>query len=84
MFFTNFTKGSKRVGDTLEKVIFYFIFMLFCTKFRDLREALLDRFAYNLDLRPNTGDAFNIFSRLVNLLNLIETKAVCTSALKIR
>ena len=61
--------------------------MLFCTKFSDFKESLLDRIAYNLDLRPNTEDTFNILSRLVNQLSLIETKAVCTyisQALKIR
>ena len=62
-------------------------FMLFCTKFKDLRASLLGKFACNIDLRPNTYEAFNIFSRLVNPTSLIETKAVCTyicEAMKIR
>ena len=53
-------------------------FMLFCTKFKDLRASLLGKFACNIDLQPNTYEAFNIFSRLLNPTSLIETKAVCT------
>ena len=61
--------------------------MLFCTKFKDLRASLFGKFACKMDLRPNTYEAFNIFSRLVNPTSLIETKAVCTyicDAMKIR
>ena len=45
-------------------------FMLFCNKY----------------LRPNSDEAFDIFSRLINPSSLIETKAVCSyvsDALKI-
>ena len=48
---------------------------------------ILQRFACNVDLRPNSDEAFDIFSRLVNPSSLIETKAVCSYvsyALKIR
>ena len=62
-------------------------FILFCTKYKDLRISLLQRFACDIDLRPNCDEAFDIFSRLVNPSSLIETKAVrsyISDALKIR
>ena len=62
-------------------------FMLFCNKYKDLGISLLQIFACDIDLRPNSDEAFDIFSRLVNPSSLIETKAVCSyvsDALKIR
>ena len=63
-------------------------FILLCTKFKELRVSLLEGSGMtNLDLRPNTEEVFNIFSRLVYLTSLIETNAICNfilDTLKIR
>ena len=62
--------------------------MLFCSKFKDLRKLLFQRLnIHTHDLRPDTVEAFSVFSKLLNLTNEKETKYICnviSDAMKVR
>ena len=63
-------------------------FMLFCSKFKDLRKLLFQRLnIHTHDLRPDTVEAFSVFSKLLNPTNEKETKYICnviSDAMKVR
>ena len=56
--------------------------------FKDLRTLLFQRLNIHIhDLRPNTMEAFTVFSRLLNPTNEKETKDICnfiSDAMKVR
>ena len=63
-------------------------FVLFCNKFKDLRTLLFQRLNIHIhDLKPNTVEAFTVFSKLLNPTNEKETKDICnfiSDAMKVR
>ena len=63
-------------------------FVLFCNKFKDLRTLLFQRLNIHIhDMKPNTVEAFTVFSKLLNPTNEKETKDICnfiSDAMKVR
>ena len=63
-------------------------FMLHCSKFSLLRNDLFNKLnIYDHDLNPNVDQSFKIFNRLMNSVNVEETKVICryiSSALSLR
>ena len=57
-------------------------------KFKDLRTLLFQRLNIHIhDLKPNTVEAFTVFSKLLNPTNEKETKDICnfiSDAMKVR
>ena len=78
----------QRVCLNFEQVEDEILFMLFCSKFKDLRILLFQRLnIHTHDLRPNTVEAFSVFSKQLNPTNEKETKYIyyyISNAMKVR
>ena len=66
-YFRPIIPRNQRVCLNCEQVEDKILFMLFCSKFKDLRILLFQRLnIHTHDLRPNTVEAFSVLSKLLN------------------
>ena len=68
---------NQRVRLNCEQVEDEIHFMLFCSKFKDLRILFRRLNIHTHDLRSNTIEVFSVFSKLLNPTNVKETKYIC-------